>query len=125
MPDAERKDQLTSRTSDRLASGKLDDYRAIVERNLFGIGGGSFDEADFTYLTAITEVNGEAEAWFTLRASGELLKLRQGQSFQIGALHGTIAEISESDVILLCDDERWLVGLGENLVQASTLPPEF
>lgn len=125
LPDAQRKDRLTTRISDRLASDELDDYRAIVERNLFGIGGGGFDEADFTYLTAITEVDGEAEAWFTLRASGELLKLRQGQSFQIGALQGTIAEISESDVILLCDDERWLVGVGENLVQASTLPPEF
>jgi hypothetical protein len=125
LPDAERKDQLTTRTSEGLASEDLDDYRAIVERNLFGIGSGGLDEADFTYLTAITEVNGQTEAWFTLRASGQLLKLRNGQTFKIGALQGTIAEISDSDVILLCDDERWLVGVGENLMQASTLPPEF
>ncbi len=125
LPNAERKDRLSTRISDRLASQQLADYRPIAERNLFGIGGGGFDAADFAYLTAITEVNGEPEAWFTLRASGELLKLRHGQSFQIGALEGTIAEISDSDVILLCDDERWLVGVGENLMQASTLPPEF
>ena len=125
LPNAERKDRLSTRISDRLASEQLADYRPIVERNLFGIGGGGFDAADFAYLTAITEVNGEPEAWFTLRASGELLKLRRGQSFQIGALEGTIAEITDSDVILFCDDERWLVGVGENLMQASTLPPEF
>jgi hypothetical protein len=125
LPDGERKDTLSTRTSDRLASDRLTDYRVIVERNLFGIGGGGYDAADFAYLTAITEVNGEPEAWFTLRASGELLKLRSGQPFQIGALSGNIAEISDSDVILNCEDERWLVGVGESLMQASTLPPEF
>lgn len=125
LPGAERKDRLSTRVSDRLASEQLADYRPIVDRNLFGIGGGGFDAADFAYLTAITNVNGQPEAWFTLRASGELLKLRHGQSFHIGALEGTIAEISDSDVVLLCDDERWLLGIGENLMQASTLPPEF
>ncbi len=40
LPDGERKDQLSTRVSDRLASDELTDYRAIVERNLFGIGGG-------------------------------------------------------------------------------------
>ncbi|MEX2114075.1 MAG: hypothetical protein WD845_12865 [Pirellulales bacterium] len=125
LPDGERKDQLTTRVSERLASEQLADYRVIVDRNLFGIGGGGFDAADFAYLTAITEVNGEPEAWFTLRASGELLKLRNGQAFQIGALAGSIVEITDSDVVLDCEDERWLVGVGESLMQASTLPPEY
>jgi hypothetical protein len=125
LPEGERKDQLTPRVSDRLASDELAEYRVIVERNLFGIGGGAFDAADFAYLTAITEVNGEPEAWFTLRASGELLKLRNGQPFQIGALAGNIVEITDSDVVLNCEDERWLLGVGESLMQASTLPPEF
>ncbi len=125
LPDGERKDQLSTRVSDRLASEQLAEYRVIVDRNLFGIGGGAFDAADFAYLTAITEVNGEPEAWFTLRASGELLKLRNGQAFRIGALAGSVIEISDSDVVLDCQDERWLVGVGESLMQASTLPPEF
>jgi hypothetical protein len=125
LPDGERKDQLSTRVSDRLASNELADYRAIVERNLFGIGGGGMDAADFAYLTAITEVDGQPEAWFTLRASGELLKLRSGQPFKIGALSGSVAEITPSDVVLNCEDERWLVGMGESLMQASTLPPEF
>jgi hypothetical protein len=124
LPDAQRKDQLTTRTSDRLASAERADYAPIYQRNLFG-GGGGQDEADFAYLTAITEVNGEPQAWFTLRASGELRKLGNGGRLQVGNFEATIADIGDSDVTLLCDDERWLVGLGENLMQASTLPPEF
>lgn len=124
LPDAQRKDQLTTRTSQRLASDGRADYAPIHKRNVFGSGGGQ-DEADFAYLTAITEVNGEPQAWFTLRASGELRKLGHGGRLQVGAFEATIADIGDSDVTLLCDDERWLLGLGENLMQASTLPPEF
>ena len=124
LADADRKDQLATRVSDRLASETLPEYQSIMERNLFGVGGG-VDEADFAYLTAVIEVNGEPEAWFTLRASGKLLKLRRHQSFDIGPFHGTVADLNGSDVILLCDDERWLITVGENLMQASTLPPEF
>ena len=125
LPDATRKDRLSTRASDRLASNRLADYRPVIERNLFGIGGGGLDAADFAYLTAITSAGGQPEAWFTLRATGELVKLRSGQRLSIGAFEATVADISDSDVVLVCEDERWLVGLGENLMQASTLPPEF
>jgi Tfp pilus assembly protein PilO len=125
LDNAASKDQLSNHVSDRLASDDLADYQSIVDRNLFGVGGGAADEADFAYLTAIIEVNGQAEAWFTLRASGQLLKLRSQQSFDIGPFHGTVDQIHDSDVVLLCDDERWLISVGENLMQASTLPPEF
>jgi len=125
LPEGARKDRLSTQPSDRLASQSLADYRSIVERNLFGIGGGGLDAADFAYLTAITNVDGRPQAWFTLRATGELVKLHSGERLSIGAINATIFDISDSDVVLLCDDERWLVGLGENLMQASTLPPEF
>lgn len=125
LVEGDGKDQLASRVSDRLASESLADYRSIAQRNLFGVGGGAVDEADFAYLTAVIEVNGEPEAWFTLRTSGKLLKLRRQQSFEIGPFQGTVAEIEGSDVVLLCDDERWLLSVGENLMQASILPPEF
>ncbi|MBI3836474.1 MAG: hypothetical protein HY288_00895 [Planctomycetia bacterium] len=125
LPEADRQKQLSMKVSDRLASENLAEYQAIVERNLFGVGGNGADEADFAYLTAVIEVNGEPEAWFTLRASGKLLKLRRQQSFEIGQFKGTVAEIHGSEVVLLCDDERWLISVGENLMQASTLPAEF
>lgn len=123
--DAQRKNALNDKTSNRLASVDLTSYQVIADRNLFGIGGGGADEADLAYLTAITEVNGEPEAWFTLRASGQLLKLRRNQDFVIGPFRGTVADIHGSEVVLLCDGEQWLLSIGENLMQANTLPPEF
>jgi len=125
LDNSKNKEELSEAVSDRLASNDLVDYQSIVERNLFGVGGGEADDADFAYLTAVIEVNGEPEAWFTLRASGKLLKVRQTQSFDIGPFHGVVDQIHENDVVLLCDDERWLISVGENLMQASTLPPEF
>ncbi len=124
LPTADRKDRLAAKTSERLASSEVTAYRPISQRNLFGIGGGQ-DAADFAYLTAVLQVDGQSEAWLTLRASGELLKLRQGQQFTVGSIEATVAEISDSDVVLLYEDERWLLAVGESLVQATTLPPEF
>ncbi len=100
------------------------DYDTIADRNLFGIGGDP-DPTDHAYLTFINSVNGEPELWFTLRATDETLKLRQGDRFQIGTFRGSIAEIEGSDVILQSDGERWLLTLGEKLTDAFALPPEF
>jgi len=118
--------------SDRLASVSLAsyepptlaDYEPIVTRNLFGVGG-SPDAASHAYLTSINSVNGEPQAWFTLRASGKILKLGKGEPFEIGQVSGTIADIQGSDVVLESDGERWLLTLGESLTDACVLPPEF
>lgn len=113
------------RNSQRLASVTLADYDPIVQRNLFGIGG-SPDPTDYTYLTAVSSVDGEPQVWFTLRAAGEVLKLRKGENFEIGQFSGTIAAVEGSDVIIESDDgERWLLTLGESLTDAYALPPEF
>jgi len=119
------------RNSQRLASAALADYDPIVQRNLFGIGG-SPDPTDHTYLTAVSSVDGEPQAWFTLRAAGEVLKLRKGDQLEVKqssgtiAFSGKIAEIDGSDVIIETDDgERWLLTLGESLTDAYALPPEF
>lgn len=124
MPGADRTTRLTSLRSDRLAYGSLGDYDVIASRNLFGTGGAS-DATDYTYLTAVNYVNGQPEAWFDLRTEAKLLKLRQGQMLQVGPFEGKIAEIADTDVVLESGDERWLLTIGENLAQASALPPEF
>ncbi|NLY00454.1 MAG: hypothetical protein GXY83_30535 [Rhodopirellula sp.] len=124
LPTADRKAKLTSLQSDRLAYDALDEYDVIVRRDLFGAGGAS-EATDFTYLTAVNYVNGEPEAWFDIRTDAKLLKLRRGDILQIGPFEGTIAEIADTDVVLQSGSERWLLGVGENLAQASALPPEF
>ena len=124
LPGADREDRLSPATSDRLASPELADYEMIVRRNLFGSGDG-FDPTDHTYLTAVTYSDGQPEAWFTMRVDDTVLKLRKGQILRVGHFNGTVAEIAEVDVILESEGERWLLTIGENLTQASALPPEY
>jgi hypothetical protein len=115
------------RISDRLASDRLEDYEPIVRRNLFSVGGtGVVDPTDYTYLTSISIVNGEPQVWFTARATDEVMKLRQGDVFEVGTLVCSIAEVYGSDVIITSEDgERWLLTLGDRITDAHALPPEF
>jgi len=139
LPEEERQEtiiadfqQRASRVSHRLASltpakytpPTLTDYEAIARRNLFGVGSDP-DPTDFAYLTFVNTVNGESEAWFTLRATNKTLKKQEGDLLEIGTFSGTVAEIDGSDVILESDGERWLLTLGEKLTDAFALPPEF
>jgi hypothetical protein len=128
LPDADRKDQLSSETSKRLAQAGLDDYRVIAERNLFGTTGPS-DPTDHAFLTAVNYINGEPEAWFSLRTEAEpdraILKVRPGSTIHIGQFTGTVVEIDDQDVVLDAEGERWLVTIGENLAQATALPPVY
>lgn len=126
LPGAEPVEALNQRRADRLAFDEFGDYRSIAERNVFGEGGAALlDASDFAYLTAILNVDGQPEAWLTLRTTGELLKLHAGDSFEVGQFRGIVAEIDQQDLVIQSEDERWLVSLGENLGQAAALPPEY
>lgn len=125
LPDADRTDKLAEGRSTRLASDRLADYQIIAERNLFGDGGIGFDPADYTFLSGINGINDVQEAWFRIRTTGEVLKLRVGQRFEVGDFQGTVVEIDDRDVVIESDGERWLLTLGEQLSQATALPPEF
>lgn len=124
LPSSGRDKEFTTQTSDRLASDNLEEYMSIVERNLFDVGGG-LDPTDQTVLTTVTYVNGRPEVWFLLRGSDELLKLKKGDRLEIGLFSGTLAEIVDTDVIIESEGERWLLSIGENLTQATALPPEY
>lgn len=126
LPEADRKDRLSVERSTRLASERLSDYHVLVERDFFGQGAaGGYDDADFAQLTAIIESRGSPEAWFKLQTSGEIVRLAEGQTFQIGQFRGIVAEIRSPDLIVSSDDQRWLLSLGENLSQATALPADF
>lgn len=124
LPGANRQEWLAPGWSDRLASLSQADYESVVRRNIFGVGGNP-DPTDYAFLTTVVHVDGQPEAWFTLRANDEILKLRKGQSLEVGQFSGTLTQIENSDVVLESDGERWLLAIGENLAQAYALPPEF
>ena len=110
------------RVSERLAFAELDPYGVIVRRNLFGLGGG-FDPTDLTYLTSVTEVDGQPEIWFTNRATDEVMRLRAGDQLELGPLSFRLAEVHAADVIIEIDGERWLLSPGDKITDAHALPP--
>ncbi len=124
LPKADRQDELTTVGSDRLASAEYEEYLSIPRRNLFGVGG-SPDPTDFAYLTAVNYIDGQPQAWFTLRSEDRVLKLRQGETLEIGEFRGVLAEMTRHDVVLESEGERWLMTIGDNVAQAFALPPEF
>lgn len=119
-----RKDQLNLEKADRLASTSFTDYQTIAKRNLFGVTTSEADPTGFAYLNAIVSSDGQPEAWFTLRNTDTVLKLKQGDTIEVGSFKGTVAEIRKAEVILESDGERWLLSIGESLTRATALPPE-
>lgn len=125
LPGSDRKDSLSKETSDRLVSDRIDNYRSIVDRNFFAVGGG-IDPIDQTFLTSVVTVDGKpAEAWFSFRSTDELEKLNVGDHLKVGQFSGRIVEINGSDVILQSEGQRWLLTIGESLTDAFALPPEY
>ena len=77
-----------------------------------------FDGAKFTVLSGITSRNGQLEAWFTVRTTGELLKLKVGQKIQVGSIEGKIAKIEDESVEIATneDPKTIVINLGSSLV---------
>lgn len=119
-----RKDELSTLTSDRLKCRALDDYAVISQRNIFGVGGEA-DESRQAFLTAITRDGDELEIWITVRNQDKLLKLQRGGEFDIGHFHATVIDIQENDVVFESFGERWLLSIGESIADSLALPPEY
>jgi hypothetical protein len=82
-----------------------------------------FDDAKFTYLTAVLDVDGKPEAWLVVRTTGKTLKLQPGEKISVGKFKGTIKEIHQQEIqIETADGNRMLVSIGENLSEGLPLP---
>ncbi len=75
----------------------------------------SFDEAKFAFVSGIVEVNGQWQVWVTSRTDGKLVKLRQGDSFQIGLMKGAIEQINPRYVDIRVEGKLRRVRFGESL----------
>jgi hypothetical protein len=133
LPGADRKDQLTKQPGAELRSAKLDDYRGpIAKRNLFAPytppassrshsvadakPAGHVDAAQYAFVTGFTEVDGVRQVWIQDRMAGKLWRLGEGESFEVGRLHGTARKIgSTNDVVVEFDGHRRRLRDGENL----------
>lgn len=75
----------------------------------------TFDEAAYTFVTAIVETGGRRQVWLTIRTTGKLLKLFEGDTFKVGSMQGTIRHIHERHIEILSDEVTYLVRFGKSL----------
>ena len=108
----------------RLASHQLEPYHVIADRNLLQAVRGGVDKADYTFLTGVHRIDGESEAWFSIRTDGSVIKAKVGEQIAVGSMRATIREILNDDVVLDRNGSLWLLTLGECLNEAFALPGE-
>jgi hypothetical protein len=83
-----------------------------------------FDDAKFTFVTAILDVGGTWEVWLTIRTSGEVKKLHEGDKLAIGSIEGKIKQVAANRVEIETPEQRFEVSLGDNLLQGRPLAAE-
>ncbi len=81
----------------------------------------TFDEAKYTFVTAIVEVNQRRQVWLTVRTEGKWLRLFEGETFQIGSLNGKIVRIYPRHVEILADTTLLSVRYGESLGEGKVI----
>jgi hypothetical protein len=87
----------------------------------------AFDNAKHTVLAAIIGIGDQAEVWLHIRTTAQMLKLHEGDSFEIGSVKGTIREINEDEFVYESlakanKGKRLRVVRGAILEQSTTLP---
>lgn len=142
LPGADRRDKLNDERSNRLVLASLEDYKgSITRRNTFApysppaprpvyssqpsyTPTPSFDPARFAVLTAILEVGESPQAWVSVKTSGEVIRVREGDKLSVGRFNGTVTRINVADIEFEADGKRRQLALGRSLPQAVELPAE-
>jgi hypothetical protein len=120
LPGGDRRDQLTDAKSDRLAYADADAYRkTITERNFFSPYTPVIenDPAADAFITAVVKKEGKYQVWINLRSSGKMLKLYEGETFDLGKEKATVSKIQPLRVEIEAAGRRREVALGNNLAE--------
>ena len=141
---AARKDGLNSGESKRLLESEFAKYKdAIVGRNLFAAykppppptpprvervveapapppRPREPDPAAFAKVTSILASEKDAEVWILAQLTGKTLKLRVGDTFDVGTVKGEITAIDQDRVEMNLNGARTTVLLGQNLRDAAS-----
>ncbi|MBW3597192.1 MAG: Ig domain-containing protein [Planctomycetes bacterium] len=80
-----------------------------------------YEQAQFTYVNGITEVDGRRQVWMIDRRSGKSYWLHEGDQFTIGDFEAEIRHIGPLDVEFRWYDRAAVVPLGENLAEDKEL----
>jgi hypothetical protein len=133
LPNADRTAQLTQEKGKGLQLGKVEEYRGpILKRNLFArytppaspVAASKktdkpqqpVDNAQFTFITGFTEVDGLPQVWIQDRIAGKVWLLNVGGKFKVGEHSGTVLRIAPTrEVTLDFDGHRRRLRDGDNL----------
>jgi len=85
----------------------------------------AFDDAKYTALVAVLDLDGQGEVWLHRRAAEQIVKLHVGDEFEVGSIKGTVAEIGEFDFSFDTGEQRRKLAKGDFLIQAKAVarPP--
>ncbi len=75
----------------------------------------AFNLAQYTFLTGIVSVDGRPQVWLNNRPEGKLLKVFEGETFQVGGFSGKVVKIMEREVHIDTEDGILSVRYGQNL----------
>lgn len=78
-----------------------------------------FDHATQTVLTGLVRGSGDWTAWLKVHTQGTTLKLRPGDTFDIGRLSGTVVEVNARFATLEIDGKRFELRQAGNLAEAA------
>ena len=66
-----------------------------------------FDDAKQTVLTGLVGGSNDLTAWLKVRTRDETLKLRRGDSFEIGSIQATVADVQPHRLVIEVDGKRY------------------
>jgi hypothetical protein len=84
----------------------------------------AFDDAKFTFLSAVIDTSGVGQIWLSVRPKGQTLKLGVGDSFEVGSVKGTVVSIGDGDFTFEQDGKERKVSKGGILGEAISVTQE-
>jgi hypothetical protein len=81
-----------------------------------------FDVAEHVYLVAYVAEGDVQEAWLYDRSANKRIVLREGESFDVAGVKGSVEKIGKDFVLLKTDDATWRLEQGQNMKQLKKLP---
>lgn len=81
-----------------------------------------FDEAQYAYLVGTISTGPKREIWLSIRTSGQLLRLSEGDRVKVGTITGVVHEIGDKHASIRTDDGELLIRVGQNLSEGRVRP---
>lgn len=78
-----------------------------------------FDDSEHAKLTGIVRDGAQLQAWVLVRTTGEQLRLKVGDRFEVGSLKGTVKSVDPRRIVVTSEGGEWTAALGDTLREAA------